>query len=219
MAFEKILILESSWAENEEDYIGDYRSSARIYLSLESLLSLHETPVFAIQKPLLTSRYLSDIEQFTSLPANELGPNLIIICAHGSYSRVSRRGRLINRRRLHAIDGTIKLSKDIHDISDRLSRTIFVLDACDVGTRVSAFRNASGALGVIGFSETVDWVDSTTFILAMLLRFQTEGVFQMDRASPDKPKSIIQSMRRGAYHSLMKELGVTASFRTRKLKA
>lgn len=164
MAFEKILILESSWAESKEDYIGDYRSSARIYLSLESLLSLHETPVFAIQKPLLASRYLSDIKQFIALPANERGPNLIIICAHGSYSTVSRRGRLINRRRLHAIDGTIKLSKDIHDISDRLSRTIFVLDACDVGTHVSAFRKASGALGVIGFSETVDWVDSTTFI-------------------------------------------------------
>lgn len=46
MAFEKILVLESTWANDSDDYIRDSRSTARIYLSFESLLSLHDVPVF-----------------------------------------------------------------------------------------------------------------------------------------------------------------------------
>jgi hypothetical protein len=51
---EKILILESTWATKSDNYVSDSRSTARIYLSFESFLSLHDVPVFAIHRPLLS---------------------------------------------------------------------------------------------------------------------------------------------------------------------
>ena len=82
MAHEQILILESSWADEREDYISDSRSTARIYLSFETLLSLHDVPVFAIHRPLLAGRYLKDITQFVSLEANASQMNIVILSAH-----------------------------------------------------------------------------------------------------------------------------------------
>jgi hypothetical protein len=86
VAYEKLLILESTWAAKADDYISDSRSTARVYLSFDSLLSLHDEPVFAIHRPLLAGRYLSDIEQFVGLPSNRTGPNLIILSAHPTLS-------------------------------------------------------------------------------------------------------------------------------------
>ena len=212
MGYEKLLILESTWATEADDYIRDSRSTARIYLSFESLLSLHDEPVLAIHRPLLAARYLSDIGQFLGLPSNRRGPNVIILSAHGSFREERKGRRVVNRRRLHAIDGVLKLSKDIHSLRGRLGRTVFVLDACDIGTRVAAFRAAAGALGAIGFSKAVDWIDSATFILAVLLRFQDEGVFQMRRSSAKKPASVLAAMAEGPYRSLAKELGLEVSF-------
>lgn len=212
MAYEKILILESTWALDSADYIRDSRSTARIYLSFESLLSLHDEPVFAIHRPLLACRYLRDIRQFVSLPANERGPNVIILSAHGSFRELQKGDRRVNRRRLSAIDGEIKLSKDIHDLNGYLSRTLFILDACDVGTKVDAFRRAAGALGAIGFSTSVDWVDSAAFILALLLRLQSAGIFHLQRARVEGLRRVVEAMCAGPYKSLAKELGVEKEF-------
>lgn len=212
MAFEKILILESTWAEHDEDYISDSRSTARIYLSLESLLSLQDEPVLAIHRPLLAARYLIDIEQFVSLSANRRGPNVIILSAHGSFRATPKGHRIVNRRRLHAIDGELNPSQDIHSLRGLLKRTIFILDSCDVGTNVAAFRQRTRALGAIGFSKAVGWIDSAVFILAVLLRFQEEGVFHMRRTSPKKPQSVLKDMKGGPYKSLVKELGLEVSF-------
>jgi len=212
VAYEKLLILESTWASEDDDYIRDSRSTARIYLSFESLLSLHDEPVLAIHRPLLAARYLTDIGQFIRLPSNRRGPNVIILSAHGSFRGQRKGRRLINRRRLHAIDGVVKLSKDVRSLRGQLGRTIFVLDACDIGTRVAAFRAGAGALGAVGFSKTVDWIDSATFILALLLRFQDEGIFQMRRSSARKPASVLAAMAKGPYRSLARELGLEVSF-------
>lgn len=110
MAFEKLLILESTWA-NEEEYIADSRSTSKIYQSLESLLSLHKEPVNIIQRPLLASRFVKDIEQFVSLPANRKGPNIIVISAHGSHKKVLKQNKQKHRRIISAIDGNINLSR------------------------------------------------------------------------------------------------------------
>jgi hypothetical protein len=155
VAFEKMLVLESTWAEDAEDYIRDSRSTARIYLSLESLLSLHDEPVLAIHRPLLAARYLTDIEQFVRLSANRRGPNVIVLSAHGSFRATAKGHRIVNRRRLHAIDGKLNPSQDIQSLRNLLRRTIFILDSCDVGTNVAAFRQRTGALGAIGFSKPV----------------------------------------------------------------
>lgn len=213
MAFEKILILESSWAEQEEHYISDSRSTSRIYGGFEAVLSVHDKPVFTVVRPLLKSRYLSDIEQFITLQANRKGPNIIILSAHGRHELVKKRDKRKHRRILEAIDGKINLSKGIRKLSSQLNRTIFLLDACWVGTNVESFRKASGALGVIGYSEEVDWVDSSAFILALLMNYQKGGIFQMQRVSPVKPQKVLGRMRNGAYKSLMEELGVEYNFR------
>lgn len=46
---QKILILESSWAENE-NYMEDTRSTAKIYTSAETLLSIRCIPTQVIQE-------------------------------------------------------------------------------------------------------------------------------------------------------------------------
>jgi len=208
VAHEKILILESTWASESDNYISDSRSTARIYLSFESLLSLHDIPVFAVHRPLLAGRYIEDIRQFVSLPANARQMNIVILSAHGSFTRVQKGDRKVNRRRLHAIDGEIKLSRDIHDLKGELKRTVFILDACDVGARVEEFRSAAGALGVIGFSQSVDWADSAVFVLALLLHIQSRGVFQESESATDAIKNLVDELRQGTYRSLADSLGL-----------
>jgi len=212
MAFEKLLILESTWA-NEEEYIADSRSTSKIYQSLESLLSLHKEPVNIIQRPLLASRFVKDIEQFVSLPANRKGPNIIVISAHGSHKKVLKQNKQKHRRIISAIDGNINLSRKIRKVSNKLNRTIIILDACEIGEKVASFRKAAKALGVIGFSGNADWIDSSIFILALLMKFQEKGVFQMKRISVANPFKVLSSMKEGVYKKLMEKLDVDFSFK------
>lgn len=213
MAYEKILVLESTWAENDDDYIADSRSTTRIYSAVETLLSLRDVPVFVLQRPLLASRYLVDIEQFVGLEANRRGPNLIVLSGHGEHELVKKsNGDRAHRRVIHAIDGEVNISVDLRQLGDKLKRTIFVLDACSTGQKIESFRVATGALGAIGFSKDVSWVDSASFLLAFLLKCQEDGVFQLERANWQRPKNILESMSEGTYKTLAKSLGLEYSF-------
>ena len=171
--------------------------------------------MFAITRPLLAMRFSDDIFQFVSLPSNERGPNFVILSAHGYHTFSDRRK---HRRILGAIDGEINISREIIDLvkfhESPLKRTIFILDSCTVGEGIRAFLRASGALGVIGFSEAAEWIDSSVFILALLLKFQQEGVFQMKRVSPTRPDRVLQQMEKDVYRSLMGSLGVKYEFRS-----
>ncbi len=212
MAFEKILILESTWAANFSDYISDSRSTSEIYTSLRSIMSVQTRPVWPIVRPLLKSRFRDDLRQFVGLRANKKGPNVVVLSAHGSHelSKAKKHRRLVG-----AIDGKINLSakiKDMVNIYGPLEKTIFVLDACSIGQNIRSFRQASGALGVIGFSEDTDWVDSSVFVLGLLLKFQEDGIFQMRKTAPDRPHKVLQKMKSGAFRSLMRELGVEYKF-------
>jgi hypothetical protein len=125
-----------------------------------------------------------------------------------------------HRRELKAFDGDINISAQIRRLSASLKRTIFILDACEIGESIHSFQEAAGAAGAVGFSETVDWIDSSVFVLALLLRFQSAGVFHMKRArtstglTTPKVEKIVQDMKAGPYESLMKSLGVQYSFGT-----
>jgi hypothetical protein len=166
-----------------------------------------------IQRPLLYCRYIEDIDHFVCLDANQRGPNVILLSAHGSHDySVDKAGKPKHRRQLTAWDGEINISRDIRRVKGDLSRTIFVLDACEIGVEIQSFRAASGALGIIGFSEAVDWVDSSVFVLALLLKMQSKGVFHMERARPERPRGILQEMQTGGYGSLMDSLNVAFSF-------
>ena len=210
MKLEKLLILESTWAQDEAAYLTDSRSTAQFY---SNLLAIQQTPVFAITRPLLANRFQTDIKQFVSLPVNQRGPNVIILSGHGQHQLLLNQRTKKHRRILQAIDGEINLSLTVRTLSRYLQRTIFILDACDIGENIASFQQASGALGVIGFSNIVDWVDSSTFILALLLKFQQEGVFEMKRTTAIRPYQVLETMLNQGYQSLMDALAVNYYFK------
>lgn len=214
MANEKILILEGPWSDDIEDTY----STRDIYASADTLLRLGPSPIGMIQRPLVSSTYISDIEKFVNLECNKIGPNVVILSAHGSR-KITRKQKI--RRELDAIDGKINISQDIRKLNQFLKRTIIILDSCNVGEEIRAFRNASGALAVIGFANEVSWIDSSVFILALLLNFHSSKMFHLKRArqstSRDQslPEKIIEKMSKGAYKSIHESLGIEYSFGSR----
>jgi hypothetical protein len=110
------------------------------------------------------------------------------------------------------------MSTGIRKLNAELARTIIVLDACKVGTKIGSLREAAGALGTIGFSKDVSWVDSSIFVLALLLRFQQHGVFHLKRArkstglTQPKAEKVLEEMKDGPYKSLWDYLGVESTF-------
>ncbi len=213
MAYEKILVLESTWAMYDDQYISDSRSTARIYSAVETLMSLHNKPVLILQRPLLASRFCVDIELFVGLEANRRGPNLIVLSGHGEHEMVKKsNGERAHRRVIQAIDGGVDVSDKLQELGGKLKRTILILDSCSTGQKIREFRESTGALGAIGFSKDVSWVDSASFLLAFLLKCQEDGVFQLERATWQKPKKILNDMSTGAYKTLAKSLGLDYDF-------
>lgn len=216
MANEKVLIFEAPWSK----HIDQTQATRDIYTSAETLLRVGPHPVRVIQRPLIKSRYIEDIRRFTELECNQRGPNFIVFSAHGAYKNIGLGGRKspVHRRTLEAFDGKINVSAGIRKASESLSRTIVVLDSCDIGKSIQSFYRASGAAGVIGFSESVDWVDSTMFILAVLLRFHSEEVMHLKRVrrttskSTSRPQRVLDEMNNGAWKSLAESLGVQSYF-------
>ena len=207
MAMEKILILEAPWS----DEIEDTRATREIYSSAETLLSVYPEPLRIIQRPLISSTYIDDIERFVSLDCNLRGPNVVIFSAHGVHSLVSGKK---HRRELQAFDGDINISKEVTKLNGKLGRTIFILDACKIGIKPESFRKATGALAVIGFTKKVDWIDSSIFVLAVLLRLQEGGVLHLRRARKKQStvKKVIEGMTDGVYKSLADSLDVKHDF-------
>ena len=215
MANEKILVFEAPWSTR----IDETQATQDIYMSAETLLRVGPEPVRVIHRPLISTGYTRDIRDFTALECNKRGPNCIIFSAHGSL-RIRRRnnGKVKYRRKLEAFDGEINLSTGIRDVSESLARTIIILDSCDIGDKIESFHRASGAAGVIGFTEEVDWVDSTTFILAVLLKLHGEGVLTQKRLRRTTEKTIsrqqkvLEDMTEGVWKSLAESLGVQSYF-------
>ncbi|WP_088188050.1 hypothetical protein [Desulfosporosinus sp. FKA] len=209
----RLLILESNWAEDDDSYIKDSRSTTKIYTSIETLLSVNDSPVQIIQRPLLRSRFVKDIEQFIDLDSNKtIGINIVILSAHGRIKKVKLKEHNVHYRKLSAIDGEINLNIENNKIKELLHRTIIILDSCSVGSNLQDFLETSGALGVIGFSEDVDWIDSAVFILALLCKFQNEDVFLMKRKSYVRPKKIIEQMKKSHYEPFFEKLGIEYCF-------
>ncbi len=212
MANEKILILEAPW----HDDIEKTQATREIYASAETLLHVDPQPVRMIQRPLVSVTYLDDIRNFVSLKCNQKGLNIIIFSAHGSHT-LSRRNK--HRRKLTAFDGEVNISIDIRHLTGTLERSVIVLDACEVGKGVKSFRTTAGSLGAIGFKNNVDWIDSSVFILALLLNFQKSKVFHLTHARSStqaiesRAKKTINEMLEGTYKSFKGPLGIEYSFR------
>lgn len=214
MANEKILVFEAPWSLR----IDATQATKDIYMSAETLLRVGSEPVRVIHRPLISSIYKRDIQKFAALDCNKRGPNFIIFSAHGSLQLRRKQSKVKYRRKLRAFDGPINLSAGIQDVSKSLTRTTIILDSCDIGNKIKSFYRASGAAGVIGFTEDVDWVDSTAFILAVLLKFHGEGVMTKKRIRKTTKKTIsrqqriLEDMTKGTWESLAKSLGVQSYF-------
>lgn len=204
MANEKILILESPWS----DEIDDTQSTREIYTSAETLLRIGPRPIRIIQRPLVSSLYLDDIRNFVRLECNKNSPNVIIFSAHGSKNLTSK-DKI--RRVLTAFDGEINISKDIRTLSEVLDRSIIILDSCGVGDNIKSFRSAAGALAVIGFKEEVDWIDSSVFVLALLLYFDHYDILNRNSKWKKSLRNVIEEMLSGAYKSFLEPLGIEYS--------
>ena len=210
MANEKILIFETDWFEEKE--IEASRSIRHIYSSAETLLGLGDPPVRVVRRPLISDMYQDDIEDFVDLDCNRKGVNIVIFYTHGSYE-MTRKGR--HRRTLETSDyKDVNISVGIRELDEKLDRTILVLDTCEVGKKVSSFREAAGAAAAVGFGEKVDWKDASVFVFAMLLNFRESGVFQADtrEAALARAKNTIRDMLNGTYRSFKDSLGVECSF-------
>jgi len=214
---EKILVLESTWAEEPDEYLTDTSSSSQVYRALEVMASTQEHPITTVVRPLLAKRFARDLRGFTALPANTGGNNVIVLCGHGDLAEVDvgkRKKRVKHRRVLKAYDGDLDLDAEIKVAAEEssLERSIIILDSCFVGEAPKKFRRRCGALGVIAFREEVDWVDSSVFVLGLLLHFMEEGIFHMKRRSPVRPKRVLEAMTEGPYASLAEALGVTSAW-------
>ena len=225
MANEKVLILEAPWSDN----IEDTRATQDIYVSAEMLLRSGAKPARVIHRPLISTTYKNDIKQFVELDCNQRGPNVIVLSAHGKVVRktVKKHKTVVKKqtserrglvRHLEAFDDDINLSRDIQFLRDKLSRSIVVLDACEVGVSLKNFRQISGALAVVGFAEEVDWVDSSMFVLAMLFKLHQGGVLSLKRATRStkarrsRVEIVIRTMIDGPYASMAKSLDVRTTF-------
>ena len=213
MANEKILVFEAPWSSK----IDETQATKDIYMSAETLLRIGPEPVRVIHRPLISSIYKQDIQKFAALECNKRGPNFIIFSAHGSLT-LRRKNKKIQRK-LSAFDGDINLSVGIRDVSELLSRTIIILDSCDIGDKIKSFHQASKAAGVVGFTKNVYWVDSTMFILAVLLKYHEAGILSQKRIRRKTEKTlhpsqqkVLERMISGAWKSLAKSLGVQYYF-------
>lgn len=214
MANEKVLIFEAPWSSK----IDRTQATREIYTSAETLLRVGPEPVGIIHRPLITSTYKQDIQKFTALECNQRGACFVVFSAHGAVSRPRHKGKVFIRRKLQAFDGEINLSAGIRDVSKSLSRTTVILDSCEVGKTIKSFYRASKAAGVIGFEGDADWIDSTMFILAILLKFHSADVMRLKRIRRTTKKStcrqqrVLEGMTNGAWKSLAKSVGVTSYF-------
>ena len=143
-----------------------------------------------------------------------------MLSAHGKFD-IRKRGskpKLVIQRRLTAFDGEVDVGRGVRPLKEKLARSVIVLDACKLGLTLSNVRVLSGALGVVGFAEEVDWVDSSMFVLAMLFKLHQEDVFNLKRArrSTDVKRSraetVISDMIEGPYASMKDSLGVRTAF-------
>ncbi len=213
MSKEKVLILEAPWSVDIEDTQATTRD---IYASAETLLGSGHAPVRMIHRPLISTMYLDDIEQFVELDCNQRGANAIVLSAHEKVVRKRRKRKI--QRRLTAFDGEVDVSSDVRPLKKKLARSVIVLDACELGVTLSSFRKHSGAHGVVGFAEEVDWVDSSMFVLAMLFKLHQEEVLNLKRArrstkaTRSRAESVIIEMTKGLYASMARSLGVQTSF-------
>lgn len=194
MALEKLLILETDWQEG--------KPAGRLYASLAQLPA--EPPLECLRRPFLAATYLQELRDFVRLPANRKGINVVVFSAHGYYQPGEP-------RLLKGMDGRVDLG-ELRDLRGQLRKTIFILDACQVGSDLHSFISATDALGVLGFQKQVNWLASSVFVLALLRRFHQDGVFHLRRHSPIRPRKILDSMQAHEYHPLMTQLGVTYLF-------
>lgn len=195
----KILLLESDWSAVLPDAPARVRSAAKLYAAV---LARAQAEILPLHK----ASWREDLLRFSALPENQRGPNIIVISAHGHW----RDKQCV----LAAADGQFDMCRELAALRKQLRRSLFILDACNLGRGVEEFQHASGALGVIGFQGSVEWTASNVFVLTLLRAWQAAGVFELKRALPGRAKQVLEKLPRQGYADLMNGLGVRSAFRS-----
>jgi ribosomal protein S18 acetylase RimI-like enzyme len=72
---------------------------------------------------------------------------------------------------------------------------------------------SSPKVGVIGFSQSVEWADSAVFVLALLLHIQTMEIFQKPQSlGRTLIRHLVEDLRQGTYKSLAETLGLEVAW-------
>ncbi len=198
---EKALILESDWRTSPATSASQPHAVKTLYAS-----AFQNAACTMRYRPLSAHTFISDCYDFLGLPDNRRGPNLILLSTHGEYSAEGL-------RHLSATEQVIVLEELLTLLQPHLSRTLLVLDICQVGQALPPLCQQFGLLGVVGFAGRVNWTASSAFILSLLRHWLAADVFNMQRASSRRPAKVLEQMQSGRYTRLMQLLEVNSAWR------
>lgn len=200
----KLLVLESDWRRQPQQAPTQQRSSAALYASVERLQHSKSPPLHCLSYPLLAHTCAQHMSDFIALPINRRGPNVIIISSHGRWHR--------RQFFISAGDNLLRLEQLQTQFSERLQRSLVVLDMCQSGAAIQSFCRSTRALGVIGFAHPVDWLGSSLWVLSLLRQWYAAELFAMRRCSSIRPAQVLQKMSTQAHAQLTQRLKVCTVF-------
>ena len=191
----KILVLESDWRPAPDLAPTQIHSSSRCYASIGLNIQ---------QNQLIIKDFFQNLEIFLSQPINQKGINVIILSGHAGFEN--------HKLQMSAIDQLFDPLEIFEPIKKKLLRTILILDACFLGLQLEIFMQRYQLLGCIGFAKQVNWVSSSVLILLILRHFREQGIFEMQRKSPIRPRKILEQFQHNSAQLLVQQLGLEFLF-------
>lgn len=191
----KILVLESDWRPTPNLAPTQIHSSSRCYSSIGLKIQ---------QNQLIIKEFSRNLENFLSQPINQKGINVIILSGHAGFENY--------KLQMSAIDQLFEPLEIFEPIKNKLFRSILILDACFVGLQLEVFMQHYNFLGCIGFTKQVNWVSSSILILLILRHFRDQGIFEMKRTSPIRPRKILEQLQNNSAQLLVQQLGLNFLF-------
>ncbi len=202
---EKVLLFESNWRTAPGAAPSQPHSVVPLYR-----FALQQTQFQLRSRCLLAATLLAECRSFLCLPENQRGVNLLLFSTHGEWLEDGRRC-------LAAADRLLLLEVALQPLRPHLSRTLLVLDACQVGRELPQLCQTFGLLGAVGFAGTVNWTASSAFILSLLRQWVAAEVLHLRRASSRRPAQVMAHMQAGSYAPLMQQLGVQHAWKHQPL--
>ncbi len=198
---EKILILEADWRATPNAPPSQSQRATPLYCS-----AFQHSSLIPRCRDLRASTIANECRTFLRLAENQRGANFILLSSHGEFLASGQRA-------LAATEQTIVLEPLLHHLRPLLSRTLLILDVCQIGQALPSLCQHSGLLGVLGFQARVNWTASSIFILSWLRHCVAAEILLMRRASSQRPAKLLAQMQNGDYAKLARQLAVQAAWK------